>query len=341
MRSLRLVLVLLAAVFAAFAAPADARTQYGVHMDLTWDGDAARRHVAILQAREVLHADISRNSLLWHLIEQSPGRRDWSRTDAVVDELSANGIEPMFAVYGSPAWANGTRPGTPDGYLYVPRGGAAYERWLRRYRGFVRAAVRRYKGRVHKWELWNEPNLHWNWKPRPNLRQYSRFYRTMRRAVLVEDPHAQVAMGSLAGIVATARDNIRGLDFLKGLNRRGIHPEYVNVHPYPNAQQAPDKDLPYENNFSNIEVVRDYLERTGHPVPIWVTEWGWDTTRVSYDKQADYVARSLRIIDRRYPYVTVATTFVNYDRAEYPYGLFDAKMRPKPAAFAFGRFAAR
>ena len=40
-----------------------------------------------------------------------------------------------------------------------------------------------------------------------------------------------------------------------------------------------------------------------------------------------------------YPYVTVATYFLDYDRGTmYQQGLFDSSFRPKPAAAAFSRF---
>src|SRR5690606_31832054 len=77
----------------------------GLHMDLHWDGHAWRREQAIQAAKQV-GARVSRSSFLWHLIEPSRGNRNWSRMDAVVNELVAAGLEPLFAFYGSPSWAN-------------------------------------------------------------------------------------------------------------------------------------------------------------------------------------------------------------------------------------------
>lgn len=310
-------------------------TQFGVHMDLTFNGDPLARGAAIANARDVLHAQLARNSLLWDRIEPVPGVRDWATTDAVVSQLGAAGIEPLFVVYGSPAWASGVSPATPNARMYVPTGPAAFDRWLSRYADFMREAAQRYRGTVSKWEIGNEQNEHWFWMPGPNVDQYARFYTALRAAILAGNPDAQVAMGGLAGISATASADIPGLRFLQELNQRGVYPDRVALHPYTSADHSPDVHRPWQDNFDDIELVHRYLVSIGHPVPIWVTEWGWSSAGVGAATQARYVADSLRMIRYRYPYVTVATYFLDHDQGEYDQGLFDALGNPKPAALAF------
>src|SRR5690606_3070784 len=165
----------------------------GLHMDLHWDGHAWRRADAIQAAKQV-GAQVSRSSFLWHLIEPSRGNRNWSRMDAIVNELEAAGLEPLFAFYGSPSWANGS-----GDYLYVPQSQSAFDAWVAEYAQFVRAAVARYKDRVKLWEIWNEQNEPYFWKPTPNVDRYVAFYNAIYAAIKAEDPTAQVAMGGLAG----------------------------------------------------------------------------------------------------------------------------------------------
>jgi hypothetical protein len=318
------------------APPAAAAPQYGVHMDSTWDGYGWRRTKAIGQARDVLHAQVARNSFLWHLVEPVQGQRDWSRTDSVVDELRAGGIEPLMAVYGSPPWANGTPSSTADHYLYVPTDPAAFDAWVHNYADFMRAAARRYRGKVKRWELWNEENLHWNWKPAPSAAQYARWYSAVYAAIRSEDPDAEISLGALSGLTATGPGNALGLDFLADLLRLGVRPDNVAIHPYPGRSQAPDAHIRYETNFDDIALLQRTLVESGHPVPIWVTEWGWQTSKVDLATQAAYLRRSLEMIEDDYPYVAVATYFLNYDRGGYTHGLFDTAMNPKPAAGVFG-----
>lgn len=328
--------VMLTSALASAAVPAQAQTPtlFGVHMDLTFDGNAQRRAQAISNARDVLHAQVSRNSLLWDKVEPTQGNRDWSQTDAVVSELTAAGIEPLFTVYGSPGWANGVS-GPPDARMYVPTSEPAFTTWLDQYADFMRAAVDRYRGQVHRWELWNEENEHYFWKPEPNPAQYARFYVRMRTVILAEDPTAQVSIGGLAGISASCC--IAGITFLQQLNALGVYPDAVALHPY--SSGAPDTHTQWQDNFDDIQLVHDYLASSGHPVPLWVTEWGWSSAAVGLDSQARYVTTSLEMLRTLYAYVAVATIFVDYDRLpEYSQGLFDASLAPKPAAFAFGAF---
>ena len=310
--------------------------EYGLHQDLTFDGYAWRRAKGIAVAASV-HAQISRNSFLWAKIEPSPGVFDWSIPDSVVNDLGAKGIEPLFVLYGSPSWANGVPASTPDGVLYVPPEGPAFDRWLSNYVTFVRKAVTRYKGRVAKWEVWNEENERFFWKPAPSVDQYARFFTTIRTAILAADPQAQVAVGGLAGLSCSI--DIPGVDFLKGLVARNVSFDYVAIHPYSSLGQAPNVHIQWQDNFDDIGLIHDYLVSVGMSVPLWVTEWGWSTAQVDPAVQAQYIATSLELLRTRYRYVTVATYFLDKDHdTAYQQGLFDASYDPKPAAAAFLAF---
>lgn len=304
----------------------------GLHMDLHWDGNASRRAQAIQAARQV-GAQVSRNSFLWHLIEPTRGNRNWSRMDAIVNDLRAAGLEPLFAFYGSPSWANGS-----GDYLYVPQSQSAFDAWVAEYAQFVRAAVARYKDRVKLWEIWNEQNEPYFWKPAPDVDKYIEFYNAIYAAIKAEDPTAQVAMGGLAGLCCSS--GIPGRTFLERMYARGVKPDIVNIHPYAMANQAPGVMLQGENSFGHIQTIRNVMLANGEgEKPIWVTEWGWATNKVSESVQAQYVERSLEMLVENYPYVTVATYFLDYDRPpEYYHGLFTEDFRMKPAGGRFRDF---
>lgn len=334
--------LMVAAAGAAFAGPSresvasSSTPEYGLHQDLTFDGYAWRRDQAMNIASS-MHAQISRNSFLWAKIEPKQGTFDWTVPDAVVQGLGSRGIEPLFVLYGSPSWANGTDPSTPDASLYVPPAGKAFDTWLDKYAAFVRQAVLRYRGSVQKWEIWNEPNERYFWKPRPDVALYARFYTRIRQTILGADPKAQVAVGGLAGLCCSI--DIPGVSFLDKLLAQKAPIDNVAIHPYPGKGQSPDVHIAWENNFDDIAMIRQHLVQAGKPVPIWVTEWGWSSAAVGSANQANYLARSLDLLRTAYPYVTVATYFLDYDRGTtYEQGLFDSSFRPKPAADAFKRF---
>ena len=300
-------------------------------MDLMFNGTAEWRSAAIQRAGSV-GAAVSRNSVLWDLIEPVQGQQDWSRHDAVIAELGQNGIEPLLALYGSPKWANGS-----DERLYVPPEPAAFRAWLDRFAMFARQIAGRYRGRVRRWEVWNEPNEHWFWKPKPDVDQYAEVYRAIRNAIRSADPAARVALGGLAGLNASGPDDYNGKTFLLELYRRGVYPDVVAVHPYTEERTGPDEYLQWDNNFSDIGMIYALMQAHGQGHRrMWVTEWGWSTAYVSEAVQAEFVGRSLELIARKYPYVAYATYFLDYDRPpEYFHGLFtaDGWMKPSGARF--------
>jgi len=321
-----------------WAAPAADATEFGVHQDLTYEGSASVRQAAV-DAVASVGAQVSRNSLSWADIEPTQGIRDWSRADAVVDELGEAGIQPLFVIVGSPAWASGAGDTGFDSRFVVPPGtGQVFRLWVRRYADFVREAVRRYRGRVEKWELWNEENESFTWRPAPSAAQYAIWYTAVRNAILDEDPRAEVALGGLAGLGASCC--ITGLDFLKQLASLGVRPDIVAIHPYSNGR-APGVHLRWHSNFDDIAMVHRYLAAADGRTRLWVTEWGWSSTTLGASLQAAYLARSLAMIRDRYPYVDVATYFVDHDRPQYSQGLFDSGLAIKPAGIAFRSFMER
>ena len=313
----------------------------GVHIDLAYEGSAARRANIVAATQRILRGRIARNTLLWDRIEGERGVRDWSVTDAVVDELAGAGIEPLFVVMGSPSWANGVPPSVDLHQLYVPTRGAAFARWLRLLGSFAHDAALRYRGKVKRWEIWNEPNLSTFWRPQPNPTQYRETYRTIRNAIVTAEPDAKVAIGGLAVLrVAWGNGNVAGLEFLDDLLRRGTAPSFVAIHTYTTPPHSPAADVAGQNNFSDVGRVHALLRNYGVRASIWVTEWGWSSRSLGTDRQAAYVAQSLKILRDRYPFVTVATYFIDHDRPPRFYeGLLDASLQPKPAAARFAAFA--
>jgi hypothetical protein len=316
--------------------------QIGVHSTLAVQADPRRRAANVTAIRDVLKAQVARESLLWSQVEPVEGRFNWRGPDKAIEELRAAGIEPLLVVFGSPSWANGVPESTPHHNIRVPPRGAAFATWLSRYSDFVAAAVERYHAYVRRWEIWNEPNLTLFWQPRPDPVAYRQVYQTLRATILRVDPSAEIAVGGLAGLSATSAPSIPGLAFLRYLTRAGAPIDAVAIHPYTSSDHAPGIHIPGENNFDDIARVRNQLIADGVRASIWVTEWGWPSSVVGDQRQALYVDRSLAMLERRYPFVRVATYFVDHDLPpRYYSGLLDERLEPKPAAPAFRQHAER
>src|SRR5687768_14439354 len=90
-----------------------------------------------------LGAGWDRQPLYWNEVQPTPnGPFDFSKFDATVAADVSRGIKVQGILLGSPDWA---------------KTGASVDMaaWSR----FVAAAVRHYKGRIGRWEMWNEPDL--------------------------------------------------------------------------------------------------------------------------------------------------------------------------------------
>ena len=211
--------------------------------------------------------------------------------------------------------------------------------WLEHYNNFVRRVAERYKGKVKKWELWNEENEHFFWKPKPNIDQYIKWYQNIYSIIKSIDPSAEIALGGLAGLSCSGQDDYNGKQFLTLLYQRGVFPDIVAIHPY--SDTAPNNHVQWSNNYDDIELIRKVMidYKQGDKM-IWVTEWGWSTSKVSQQTQADWIRMSLEMMTTLYPYVTLATYFIDYDRTPiYYHGLFDKYLQAKQAAMVFREFA--
>jgi hypothetical protein len=312
----------------------------GVHSTLAFEGDADRRSAVVAAIHDTLGAQVVRDSLLWSEIEPEEGERDWTRPDSVVEDIRAEGMEPLFVVLGSPSWANGVPESTPDQSLFVPARGPALDAWLRHYSDFLAAAVERYKNVVRRWEIWNEPNLAAYWRPEPDPAAYRQVYETLRSTILRVDPAADVAVGGLTSLSTASAPDFAGRAFLSRLTSTKLPLDNVAVHLYTTDEHPPGVDVPGENNFEDVELVHRQLVAQGVRASIWVTEWGWSSATVGESLQAQYVDVSLSMLQSRYPFVRVATYFVDHDRPpDLFYGLLHEDLEPKPAASAFRRHA--
>ena len=127
----------------------------------------------------------------WGLVQPSRAAPyNWSRYDLEVAGAAVNGIRVLATVYGSAIWAEPS----PE---YPPLGSA-----LPGFTSFVRAAVARYGSggtfwRQHpelpampitQWQLWNEPNSVYFWKPAPDPKGYLTVLRAFHDAVKRADP---------------------------------------------------------------------------------------------------------------------------------------------------------
>ncbi len=134
-----------------------------------------------------------------------------------------------------------------------------------------------------------------------------------------------------------------GVAFLQGLYGLGVHPDNVAIHPYSDHNQAPTVHLAGDENFDDIGLIHDLMIANGQGnAGLWITEWGWNTAKISEAQQGTYLRQSLDLIESQYPYVALATYFSEYDTPSVStsFGLLHADGAPKAGMAQFQAFMA-
>lgn len=149
----------------------------------------------------------------WAKTEQKKGRYDFSWIDPHVDGMLEEGIRPWVCLcYGNPLYSE--HGITLNAQLFPD--GPVMDAWLR----YVAACVKRYKGKVSMWEIWNEPDGRQGNDPELYANLFVRTAKVIRRI----DPDAKISAFGLMdagsnyvyrGLEAIAKaDGIKYIDCL-------------------------------------------------------------------------------------------------------------------------------
>jgi hypothetical protein len=212
----------------------------------------------------------------WSDLEPAKGQFKFDVLNKVLELAREHNTQVQLTFGFTPAWAS-TRPA--EASLYRP-GGAAEPRSLDDWTTFVRAVATRYRGRIHVYEIWNEPNVPRYWSGSPE--QLVELTRLAHDVIKGIDPAAIIVAPSPVGEA--------GLVWLSSfLNAGGAH--YVDVigfHFYV-FPAPPEAMVPLINSVK--AVMRGY--GIGDK-PLWDTESGWakPSPFPSDELAASYLARA-------------------------------------------------
>ena len=231
-----------------------------------------------------------RVTLDWREIEAAQGTYEWDRDGMLLDALRGSGIEPVVALWGTPAWANGG--GGPN---VPPRSAATFA-------SFARAAAERFPW-VRRWIVWNEPNQR-RWLVPPSPTTYVvKLLNPAAAAIKEVIPRAIVAGGATAP--RGGRGGMSPVDFIRGMGRAGARLDAYAHHPHPLSPA----ETPFTGGCSWCETITmATLDRLvdetraafGPRTRIWLTELGYQTNPpdrvlgVTWARQARSVAEAQR-----------------------------------------------
>jgi Glycosyl hydrolase catalytic core len=290
---------------------------------------------------------------------------EWHLYDAAVITAARNGVRPLFTIYATPWWANGGRDQN-----VAPQN-------VERLKEFAYAAALRYSGlyrrgdgvvlpRVSLWTAWNEPNIPLGLKPQwrkiggrwqiQSARDYARICNAIYDGV-----HLTLLRGEkVACGVTTARGNnapgtrrpsVAPIGFLRAVKAAGLRnfDAYAH-HPYsgdprlaPGAEPRSKRAI----TLGNIQRLVTEVTRLYGPKPIWITEYGYETSPpdrvfgVGWSQQAKYLRQAYGIA-RRNPRIEMLLWFLARDEERergWQSGFLSATGRRKPSFYAFQTLA--
>ena len=129
----------------------------------------------------------------WQKTEKEKGVYDFAWLDDQVDNLLKRGLKVWLCLcYGNKVYDDFA--GEYQGAVGCApiRSEEAYKAWL----AYCKATVLHFKGRIEYYEIWNEPEGDWCWKPKENFSEYAEFAIKTGRVVKENDCNAKVITGS-------------------------------------------------------------------------------------------------------------------------------------------------
>lgn len=129
----------------------------------------------------------------WQKTEREEGIYNFEWLDSQVDNLVSRGLKPWLCLcYGNGLYDESAKQ--YFGAVGAPpiRSERAYDAWLK----YVGETVRHFAGRIEYYEIWNEPEGGWTWRPGPSAEEYTEFCVRTGNVIKENDPSAKVMVGS-------------------------------------------------------------------------------------------------------------------------------------------------
>lgn len=300
-----------------------------------------RRHLSIAKKLGVHYL---RCAFSWNGIEPERGKFQFAFWDMLVSEASKSGIELIPYIAYTPEWAARDKK---EFWKQPPTD-------PRLFANLMTELATHFRGRVHSWELWNEPDLTEYWQGTSD--EFAILVKTGAEAVRAADPSAKIVLGGMS---------LGPGKFFQTLVEKHHIGRYVDViamHAYPESWHEDRAEKVFHEEVPEMEKLID--SDSGRP--LWLNEMGYADyryepnhasgwgTNVYYDYEhtqryaADFLLKSF--------FMTAATGDVSLagwyriddfrendsrmpsDKVHDHLGIDDVNGRLKPAFYAFRFF---
>ncbi|NLE60356.1 MAG: cellulase family glycosylhydrolase [Planctomycetes bacterium] len=271
----------------------------------------------------------------WREVEAEKGKWDWSSLDREIDLCTKYRIEPVVLICNIPAWVS---PTGKNAHNHPPK-----EEHAADFTTFITRMAERYRGRARYYEFWNEQNgCSWINEGCDNARMAHTYLPWLQRcykAVKTVDPAAQVAIGGLDDVEGHAPVFVEECYQLRR-DKYGNEKfwDAIAEHPY---NKRPTDTI--DELLRKLDAIRAVAAKYGDSgVPIWITEYGWNTGDMGLDVQQRGTAEFLKIFsrpDQKDVLIAQQLAIADFEPVHLGYGLCDLNLRPRPAFQAFQELA--
>jgi hypothetical protein len=294
---------------------------FGVNTFLQEEVEPQKRELAVQMMADAGFEWI-RQEFTWEDIEihgkgdfedrrHEPYRSSWEKYDHIVDLADQYGLQIIARISNPPAWSRAQ--GDEAGTLAPPDD-------LADYGDFVEEMVRRYQGRIHYYQIWNEPNIYPEWGERPvSPEEYTELLKVGYSRVKGACPDCVVISGALAQTIPLGPRDLNDFIFLQRMYDAGAG-DYFDVlamQGYGLWSGPTDRRMrPRVLNFSRPLYLREIMVENGDAgKPIWITEMNWNAPPpdlpnkafgfVTPEQQARYAVLAYRRAQQEWPWLGV------------------------------------
>lgn len=269
-----------------------------------------------------------RSTFRWDSIQKRTKQWDFTRWDRYVENAERAGKKVLAVLAYDVPWIYGKEEKEARRHIEPEK--------IPYFLQYVEGVVRRYKGRIHAYEIWNEPN--WLFWKGPD-EDFFQLATAAAQRIKEVDPHSYLVMGSFWRVPK---------GFIRGMFRAGAfqYADAVSFHPYA---------LTPEGVVALYDKLKEELQEVGFKGDIWVTEIGyptrgWYLSRVSEEQKPSYVIKTLAgLLVRGARVVFWYELFDKYPKGMAPsaldselyFGLNYPDFKPKKGAAAYTLLARR
>lgn len=334
---------------------------YGANFFLEWEPEEWK----IEKTFEMAHAagiGWAKQDFPWDSLQLSPGpngywdehlnQSTWQKYDRIVSLAHKYDLQVIARLDRPPNWtrADNTRPERPPDDIKL-------------YGDFVYDVVRHFKGQIHYYQIWNEPNIYPEWgNQSPDPAAYTRLLQIAYQRAKEADPNVVILSAPLAQTTENSSRNMSDVRFLEGMYAAGAQ-HYFDIalaNAYGFSYPPADPPSADKLNFRRVELLRQVMVRNGDAnKPVWFNEFGWDAapdtfapkdlpwSRVTEQQQAQYTVDAIRYARANWPWSGVFNIWYfrqilpQEDRADYYFRMVDPGFTPRPVYNAVKEAATR